>query len=214
MIQAVIFDFDGVVVKSMEQHFAAWQKAFAEKNVHIHPDDFFILEGQGVHIIAHALGKKNGLRENDVEEVIQRKMNYYNQFMQLEFYEYFKEMLAHLRERGIPMGVVTGGNRLRVEKIINEHFSDEFIALVTVDDIERGKPHPDPFLKGAELMGLPAKECVVVENAPLGIEGAKKAGMTVIAVTTTLPPEKLQQADYIARDFKQVERLILSLIES
>lgn len=213
-MQGVLFDFDGVVVKSMEQHFAAWQKAFAEKNIHIKADDFFILEGQGVHIIAYALGKKHGLSESDVEQIIQRKMNYYNQFMRLEFYDYFREMLNHLHDSGIPMGVVTGGNRSRVEKIINQHFNNDFKALVTVDDIERGKPHPDPFLKGAELMGLPPEQCIVVENAPLGIEGAKKAGMTVIAVTTTLHPGHLSQADYIADDFREVEKIIRSLIRS
>ena len=211
MIQAVIFDFDGVVVKSMEQHFAAWQKAFAEKNVHIKPDDFFVMEGQGVHIIAHTLGKKHGLSEGDVEEVIHRKMTYYNQFMYLEFYDYFKDMLKSLHKHQIPLGVVTGGNRERVWKVINEHFPNDFKAVVTVDDIERGKPHPDPFLKGAELMGVAPEKCIVVENAPLGIEGAKKAGMTVIAVTTTLSPEKLHQADYIARNFKEVKKIIFAL---
>ena len=210
-LQAVIFDFDGVVVKSMEQHFAAWQKAFAEKNIHIKADDFFILEGQGVRIIAHALGKEHGLSEREVEEIIQRKMTFYNQFMYLEFYDHFKEMLKNLHRHRIPLGVVTGGNRERVWKVINEHFPHDFKAVVTVDDVERGKPHPDPFLKGAELLGVKAQDCIVVENAPLGIKGAKKAGMRVIAVTTTLPAEKLRHADYIAKDFREVETIILSL---
>ncbi|MEA2027074.1 MAG: HAD-IA family hydrolase, partial [Chloroflexota bacterium] len=70
-------------------------------------------------------------------------------------------------------------------------------ALVTVDDIENGKPAPDPFLRAAELMGKDPRRCLVVEDAPAGISGAKAAGATVLAVRTTHAPGDLGEADHL-----------------
>jgi len=212
-IKGILFDFDGVVVKSMEQHFAAWQKAFAEKGVRITQDEFFILEGQGIYTISSLLGKQHGLSDEDIDYVRERKLNYYNQFMTIEFYDYFPEMLARLHNKNIPMGIVTGGVRARVTKIVDDYFNGEFSAIVTVDDVKRGKPFPDPFLKGAEMLHLAPAECVVLENAPMGIRAAVDAGMTVIAITTTLPEEKLQQAHHIAHNFREVENILNRLLK-
>lgn len=210
--KGILFDFDGVVVKSMEQHFTAWKKAFAGFGVQILPEEFYILEGQGVSIISHRLGKNHGLDEQAVERVMERKINYYNQFMHIEFYDYFHDFLDYVIQNNIPRGIVTGGNRERVSGIVNQYFNGKFSCLVTVNDVKRGKPYPDPFLKGAEMLGLSPQECIVIENAPMGIEGAVKAGMTVIAITTTLKAEYLKQAHYIVNDFKEVQKTVQKLM--
>ncbi len=211
-IRGILFDFDGTILKSMEQHYEAWQKAFAEKNISITAGDFFPLEGQGIDTIARLFGKKFNLDKSAVNHIIKRKIEIYNDIMHVEFYDYFQDLLGHLKNKNIPVGVVTGGSRRRVKKVIDQYFNGTFDALVTVDDVQRGKPHPDPFLKGAELLGLKPQQCIVIENAPLGIKGAKRAEMTVIAVTTTLPPDELNEAHYIAHDFKEAEAIIESLI--
>jgi len=131
--------------------------------------------------------------------------------MTIEFYDYFEDLLRNLNRRNIRKGIVTGGTRERVIQIVDKYFDNEFACVVTSDDVENGKPHPEPFLKGAELLNLKPKECVVVENAPLGIQGAKEAGMTVIAVTTTLTEEFLKQADYISNDFREVKSRLNTL---
>jgi len=209
---AVLFDFDGVSVKSMEQHFEAWRQAFAEHGFEIDRDDFFPLEGQGIQVIAHQLGSRYQLNQAQVDQIIDRKISYYNQFMTLEFYDYFFDLLNHLKAERIAMGIVTGGLRSRVSKIVEGHFREFITCLVTVDDVERGKPYPDPFLRAAELMGFKPQQCVVVENAPLGIRGAKTAGMSVIAVKTTLPAEMLSEADHIVDNFREVEQVLFSKI--
>ncbi len=210
--KGILFDFDGVVLKSMEQHFTAWKKAFAVLNIEIKPDDFLPLEGRGVYIISNILGKHYGLSENDISQVIKRKIKYYNDNLHVEFYEGFHELLEYVIQKKIIRGVVTGGNRDRVSEIMNKYFKDVFTALVSVDDTEKGKPYPDPFLKGAELLGLAPEDCLVIENAPMGIEGALKAGMTVIAITTTLKPEYLNGAHYIVNDFGELKHLVQILI--
>jgi beta-phosphoglucomutase len=196
----------------MHQHYDAWSKAFEEKGIRFGKEDFFQLEGQGLNRIAQMLGEPHGLVEQDMLDVVEAKARFYYKAIQIKFYDYFLQMLNNLKEKNIPMAVVTGGNRKRVESTIEKHLSGYFDALVTIDDVSNGKPHPEPFLKGAEKLGLKAEECIVVENAPLGIKAAKAAGTTVIAVKTTLTDKYLSEADYILDDFQSVEKTINALL--
>jgi beta-phosphoglucomutase-like phosphatase (HAD superfamily) len=74
--------------------------------------------------------------------------------------------------------------------------------------VKRGKPYPDPYLAAAALLKVSPGECAVVENAPLGITAARRAGMRCIALPTSLPARFLRHADVIARDFNDITRLI------
>jgi mannitol-1-/sugar-/sorbitol-6-phosphatase len=83
-------------------------------------------------------------------------------------------------------------------------------ALITADDVRRGKPHPDPYLLGAERLGRDPGRCLVVEDAPQGIEAGLAAGMTVIAVTTTHAAAELDRAHRIAGP-AEIEGLLVPL---
>lgn len=72
-----------------------------------------------------------------------------------------------------------------------------FDAIVSGDDVTHGKPHPEVFLKAAEKIGVPPECCVVIEDAMVGIQAAKAAGMGCLAVATTHPREKLSEADRV-----------------
>jgi len=76
-------------------------------------------------------------------------------------------------------------------------------VVVTADDVERGKPHPDPFLLAARRLGVDPRQCLVVEDAPGGLEAARAAGCATLAVTTTTPPEELV-ADAVVADLGHV----------
>jgi beta-phosphoglucomutase len=196
----------------MEQNFAAWQKAFAELGITIKPDEFFPLEGRGIYIISEILGGKHGLSKSDMELIIENKIKYYKENLKIEFYEGFHSLLEYLVQKEMPLGVVTGGDRSRIMPILNEYFKDVFAGAVTIGDTKKGKPYPDPFLKGAELIGTVPEDCLVIENAPMGIEAGLKAGMTVIAVTTTVKAEKLNGAHFIVKDFFELKQLIQTMI--
>jgi sugar-phosphatase len=81
--------------------------------------------------------------------------------------------------------------------------------ILTSDDVTRGKPDPEPYLKGAALLGLPAGKCLVFEDAPAGIRSGKAAGALVVALTTTSPDEELEQAgaDWIISGYSQITLL-------
>lgn len=208
----ILFDFDGVVVDSMHQHYDAWSNAFKEKDITFNKEEFFQLEGQGLNKIVKMLGEPHGLVKQDMLDIVEAKARYYYKSVQIRFYDYFMDMLNKLKNRSVPMGVVTGGNRTRVENTIESYLKGYFDALVTIDDVSNGKPHPEPFIRGAEKLQLNPEECIVIENAPLGIKSAKAAGTTVIAVKTTLTDKYLSEADYILDDFKMVEKKLNELL--
>jgi beta-phosphoglucomutase len=208
--RGILFDFDGVTVKSMEQHFAAWKKALADKNKDLKEDQFFVLEGQGIKQIAETIGRQFNLNKNDISEIQELKVKYYHETVKIEIYDYFFDLIQSLRKHQLQIGVVTGGGKKRVEQVLKQYFNGTFDCLVTIDDVEHGKPAPDPFLKGATLLGLKPEECIAVENAPLGVQSAKNAGIEVIAVTTTLPSDYLKHADHVVINFREVEKIILA----
>jgi sugar-phosphatase len=70
---------------------------------------------------------------------------------------------------------------------------------ITAELVERGKPHPEPYLKGAQLLGFPPGECLVVEDTAAGVAAAKAAGMMAIGLTTTYPAHDLREADVVVR---------------
>ena len=80
-------------------------------------------------------------------------------------------------------------------------------VLVTVDDVAHGKPAPDPFLEAARRLGVPPERCLVVEDAPMGLEAARAAGCFTLAVTTTTPPDELD-ADAVVPDLAAVRFLV------
>jgi sugar-phosphatase len=77
-------------------------------------------------------------------------------------------------------------------------------VLVGADDVTKGKPDPEPYLKGAELLGFPASQCIVMEDAVAGVRAAHAGKMDVIAVATTYKPEELKEADAVVTELSQI----------
>jgi len=120
------------------------------------------------------------------------------------------DILSRLRGEGKALALVTGSSRVRLESTLQSDVLAMLDACVTAECTPRGKPAPDPFLSAAHQLGLVPSDCVVVENAPLGILSAKRAGMRCIAVCSTMGPESLRDADFIASDLAEVGRFLLS----
>jgi beta-phosphoglucomutase len=207
-VKGVLFDLDGVVLKSMEQHLQAWQFAFDQIGLHLGKEEFYKLEGRGVRSVVDDLARKYNLSTDLKPGIIETKMAYYNRIYKPEFYSGLFELLELLSKQKIKTAIITGANRARIDELLAGHLKGFFEAAVTSDDVAHTKPFPEPYLKGAAMLKLNPAECLVIENAPLGIRSAKEAGMTVIAVRTTLPDKYLRQADYIVDDLVQVKKLV------
>jgi len=116
--------------------------------------------------------------------------------------------LAACRQRGLKLAVATSADRVKMEGNLREIGvpADRFDACITGSDIERKKPHPDIFLRAAERLGLPAEACLVVEDAPNGVQAAKAAGAPCLALTSSFGADELRTAgaDWVAPDLAHV----------
>jgi mannitol-1-/sugar-/sorbitol-6-phosphatase len=110
--------------------------------------------------------------------------------------------------RSIPEGrwcVVTSGTRLLASARLRYGGLPVPKILVTAEDVRNGKPHPEPYLKGAELMGVNPADCLVIEDAPAGIQSARAGGMTVIGMTSTYPASALGEADAVVQKLGEIK---------
>jgi beta-phosphoglucomutase len=212
-VKGILFDLDGVVIKSMEQHLEAWQYAFKDFGVQVAAEDFYQLEGRGVKSVVDELAIRFKINPKAKSGIMAAKIKYYDDHFKPEFYDGLFSLLDYLKEHQIKMALVTGGSRDRVQTLVNDYYKGYFSQIVTADDVKNTKPYPEPYIKGVELLGLEPDQCLVIENAPLGIESAKRAGICVIGVQTTVGPENLKECDIPARDIREVKEIVISIIE-
>ncbi|MEJ2244602.1 MAG: HAD family hydrolase [Acidobacteriota bacterium] len=113
-------------------------------------------------------------------------------------------MIHALKQRGFKVALVTGSALKNMQYALNGEQQSCFDLILTGDEVSRAKPYPESYLMAAQRLELKPGECVVVENAPLGIEAAKAAGMYCIAIETTLEREHLRSADCILKSIGEL----------
>ena len=179
MKEAYIFDFDGVLVNTMEGHFGAYKRALHEVNVPIDRDEFYRLAGKtGKEMIAHFATKAKV--EVDVEAVYVRKGTLWPEYTgSVTSIEANIALLRCLRQAGHPTAIATGSSPGTILPIMDQ-FQIKVDAVVTAEDVTRGKPHPDLFLCAAERLGAAPGCCTVLEDSDAGVEAARAAGMNCL----------------------------------
>ena len=129
--------------------------------------------------------------EERIEEIYKVKSDYFNEYPPAEPMPGALSLLRQLKAQGLKILIVTGSGQHSLLDRLNDHFPGIFSRelMVTAFDVMHGKPDPEPYLMGLQKGGLRAEECVVVENAPLGVRAAKAAGIFTIAVNTGPLPD-------------------------
>ena len=201
-MKAILFDFDGVIVKSMEDHYQGWKLTLQEYGIEMQPEELFMMEGQGVMVLAHQFSKKYNLPGDVAADLVEKKQAYYNKIKKIQFYPNLLDVLKWASEKELKMAIVSGGQRDRITQTVDDFgLLEYFSAIVSSDDVSKTKPHPEPYLQAANMLKVEPADCIVVENAPLGILSGKSAQMKVIALTTTLTPQHLKEADIVVDNF-------------
>jgi len=186
---AVIFDLDGTLVDSMPVHFMAWSEALAANGVprNVFPEDVFHAMGgrPTKDIVCELNGEHNLTLDAETISLVKREAF----ISRIEEVEPNEEVLAFARslDGKMPMAIASGGSRVVVEKTLQAlGLSDLFDEVVTATEVPCGKPAPDVFLQAAKELGVDPQRCLVLEDAPAGIEAAQAAGMKVVAVPATV----------------------------
>ncbi len=201
MIQAVIFDMDGVLVDSEEFICEAAMRMFAEHGVAVAAEDFLPFVGAGENRYLGGVAEKHGFPV-DIERDKARTYDIYAEIVRgrLEPLPGVHEFLARCRERGLRRALATSADEVKMLVNLREIGvpPETFDAVVNGLDVERRKPHPDIFLAAARRMGVQAGSCLVVEDAPNGVAAAVAAGARCLALTTSFSPDELSGADWLA----------------
>ncbi|MEM8514236.1 beta-phosphoglucomutase family hydrolase [Massilia sp. MP_M2] len=217
--RALIFDMDGTIVDNMDFHTRAWITFFAQRGQTIEPDAFFrdTAGRQGKEILRHYLGA-------DLDDDALATLNHEKEVLYRALYgphrrtiDGFDAFIDRAREQGWALAVATSASSGSASFILDEmDLQRKFDAVVVgAVDVPRGKPHPDVFLKAAERCAVVPAQCIVFEDAPLGVEAARRAGMRAVVLTTTLPAEAFAEFENviaIVNDFTQLDvEALLSL---
>jgi HAD superfamily hydrolase (TIGR01509 family) len=191
-----IFDHDGVLVDSLEYHQAAWLEVGKRTGLPITPE--FIHETFGMTnpmIFERLLGISRTAQElrdySDLKEVCYRDAAR----GKICLMDGVRALLDALTEAGVRLAIGSSGALANLELTVDScGLNGRFAAIASLEDINRGKPDPQIFLVATRKAGVPPSRSVVFEDAPVGIQAAKAAGMWAVGLTTTHPAESLREA--------------------
>lgn len=196
MIQALIFDFDGLIVDTETPAFESWRQIYAhhghEFRLELWQDALGRATGHGFDALAH-LGTLVG-DGFDHDAVMTRRMELKRRLCQDQpLLQGVEHLLAQARAIGMPCAVASSSGREWVEGWLKHHgILHEFRCVRTADDVRATKPAPDLFLSAAACLGIAPEDCLVFEDSPNGVRAARAAGMRCVAVpgaiAAQLPP--------------------------
>jgi len=192
----VIFDMDGVLVDSYRAHFESWNRMLRPRGLEMTERQFADTFGwTSREIIPHFW--PDSVRDEEIASMDAEKEAAYRQVIAEDFPEMdgAGELIASLYEAGAKLGVGSSGPPENVDAVMKLlPGADLFSATANGREVERGKPDPQVFLLCASKLSLAPERCAVVEDAPSGVEAARRAQMAAIAITGTAPRERLAQA--------------------
>lgn len=215
MIKSLLLDFDGVVAESFDFHYRAWQKVITDFDARPYDMVIKLHEGQPARMMVQAIYQAAGLPlDSDKAQQLAKEKNLaFRRLGQIPVYPQVFTLLQMAKEQGLKRALVTGTRFENVRYVIGEERLQLFDAIIQDGDYQHPKPHPEPYLMAAERLSIAPQHSLVVENAPLGIAAAKKAGMFCVALMTTLPKEHLHGADVILKDHEELLQKFTLLIE-
>jgi HAD superfamily hydrolase (TIGR01509 family) len=205
-IQALLFDLDGTLIDSMPHHHDAWVLWHQKHGLPLDVEGFFSATAgrSNAEILADMLPAASVA---EIESMADEKEALYREIAakSLALIAGAEDYVAQARAQGLRLAVCTASTPQNMKLAFDRYGIDGWVETVTSPaDGLRGKPHPDIFLEAARRLGVPPAACLVFEDAPLGIEAARRGGMRAYALTTTLPATAFAAYDNligIAPDF-------------
>ncbi|MDH4449467.1 MAG: HAD family phosphatase [Rhodoferax sp.] len=194
-LQALIFDMDGTMIDSMPTHQRAWGMYAQQQGLEVDIHDIMrrTTGRTGAECMRILFGQPN-MPEDEAWRHVHAKEVVYREIFSSIFAEVagFKAFFSLAHGRGLKLGVGTAGDRQN-QAFAYQHLQMPVAPLTTVggDEGLPGKPEPAIFLEAARRMGVAPERCIVFEDAPLGIEAARRAGMRAVGIASSHAPEEL-----------------------
>lgn len=205
---AVIFDVDGVLVDSFQAHFDSWQRMGQEYDAVMTHEQFLATFGRTSREIIRELWGDRVASDEQVAQYDDRKEALFREILAADFpaMDGAVDLIHQLHDAGVLMAVGSSGPADNVHLTLDSLGCREcFQAIVTGDDVTRGKPDPQVFQLGADRMGVARSRCVVIEDAVAGVQAAHAAGMKCVGFASTgRVKDELAQADLVIESLRQV----------
>ena len=212
MIRGVLFDMDGVIVNSEPFICEAAIAMFGEAGQRVEAADFLPFIGTGENRYLGGVAEKYGLHI-DIREAKRRTYAIYGKIIRGRLTELpgATAFVGGCKARGLKVALATSADLVKVGANLMEiGLSPEtFDTIVNGLDVARTKPDPEIYLTASRRLGLASSECLVVEDALSGLAAARAAGARCLMLTTSVPPERIQGADWIVRDLSEVPAAVL-----
>jgi beta-phosphoglucomutase len=211
---AVLWDLDGVLVDTSSFHFEAWRRLMAEMGRELSEEEFRATFGRrNSEILRRWLPD---LSDREIDRLSERKEAIFRELLpeKIPLLPGVRRLTMELADAGAAQAVASSTPRANLEVVL-PRLGLPIAAYVGAEDVSRGKPHPEVFLKAAEKLSVPPARCVVIEDSVAGVEAARGAGMACVAVTTTWPRERLADADLVVDSLEEISvEQLRSLAES
>ncbi|PSB11345.1 hypothetical protein C7B62_06005 [Pleurocapsa sp. CCALA 161] len=187
--KALIFDCDGTLADTLPVHFQTWSAALQAVGADISKDWYYKYCGTSAEEMLQILKNLFGYQFDSASVIAKRQKHYQSLINTVKEVRAVAE-IVHSHYGKMPMGVASGGERIVLEATLNNISLRKFFdVVVSIDDVERGKPEPDIFLLAAQRLGVAPQDCIVYEDSDGGLEAARRARMRSIDVRVLLRPK-------------------------
>lgn len=206
--KAVIFDMDGTMVDTIPWHKKSYEILFNRLKIPF-SDEYYK---------KHIVGRKNSeifpiiftnKTQEQIDKLIYEKEAIFREIYKNNIYEVkgLTNLIKQINTKGLMLAVATTAPKENREFFFNslKLHKELFSVIVGDEEVVRGKPHPEIYLKTGKKLNTKPDQCLVFEDSASGVKAAKSAGMTVVAIATNKMPETLQEADYVVNDFSEIE---------
>jgi beta-phosphoglucomutase family hydrolase len=208
-VNAAIFDLDGTLIDNNSYHLQSWLQYLKDMNREMSEEEYKArVNGRTnkdviEYIYQRQMDDDEAMKYAQEKEAIYRKLY----APHIKPVEGLLELLEKLRSLSIPMAIATSGIQVNIDFLF-EHIPirSYFDVIVNSAHITKGKPDPEIYIKTAELLKVSPADCLVFEDAVVGINSAKAAGMKVVGVLTTHTAAELSGADVLIKDFSEMVR--------
>lgn len=209
MIQTVIFDMDGVIVDTEPVHRYAYFQQFAELKIDVTEEMFTSFTGNSTRNTFQKV-KDIFQLDHDVEDMIQRKRNIFNDAFDkkedLELLTGVEILIKDFHQKGMQLILASSASKVTIERVFNRFkLHDYFTHIVSGEDFPKSKPHPAIFEHAASLSIAPKEHCIVIEDSTNGIKAAKAAGIFCVAYNSFHSKDQdLSEADVVINHFNEI----------
>lgn len=204
-LKGAIFDLDGVIVSTVSLHFNAWKKMFGEYGKKFDFEDYKE-KVDGIPRMSGARAILADLSDEELEKAATKKQVYFLELLEkegVEVYDSTMDLIKQLRQNNIKVAVISSSkNCLPILKKVG--IDNLFEVIITGHDVKKGKPDPQVFLLAAQKIGLEPQDCIVFEDAVLGVEAAKRGNFSCVGVDRYRNPLRLAKADLVVNDLSEV----------